>query len=158
MSALEGQLLERALRGSDYLSSAYDSDIDIAGPKQFLITTGAKKCSIVIRIKGPAAALAALNKTVVIGTGGGFSVGTALTKVARDQANTLSPLVTVGEDYVVGTGGGASAGSAIVTEYHFPNIETVIKFKLAASSRYGLIFTTIADNNSASFTFEIDEV
>jgi hypothetical protein len=156
MSARITEILERFLHGSEWLVSDYDSDIDIAGPKQYLITTGAKKTKLTIRVKGPAAATVALNKTVVLGTGGSVSAGTAIDSAARDQASTLTPLVVIAKDYILGSSG-QSAGAAIVTEYHRANDETVIKFKLKASTIYGLIFTTIADNNSASFTFEIDE-
>lgn len=143
--------------GSPYLVSDYDDDIDIAGPKQYLITVGAKKCSMVIRVKGPAAATVALNTAVVLGTGGSVSAGTALTKVKRDQADSTTPVVVIAKDYILGSSG-QSAGTAIVTEYHIANVPTEIKFKLKASTIYGLIFTSIADNNSASFHFEFEEV
>lgn len=159
MGAREVELLERLLSGSRFLASAYDTDIDIAVPKQFLITTGTKKCEMVIRMRGPAAAIAALKKGVVIGSGGGFSVGTPLVINQRDLADDRTPSTgfSIGEDYIVGSGGGASAGTTVTTEYHFPNVETRIALKLEAGTVYGLVFTSIADNNSAVFDFEFDE-
>jgi hypothetical protein len=114
---------------------------------------------MVVRLKGPAAAVVTLKAGVVIGSGGGFSVGTALTVVDRDLADTRAPSTgfSIAKDYVVGTGGGAAGGTTEVTEYHFPSIETRLVFKLDAASKYGIVFTSIADNNSASFEFEFDE-
>lgn len=154
--ARETQLLERVRSGSKYLVSDYDADIDIAGPKQYLVTTGAKKVDMEIRVKGPAAATVALNTGVVLGTGGSVAAGTAITAAKRDQSDTSTPLTVIKGDYVLGDTD-EDAGTAIVTEYHMADIETIIKFRLAASTIYGLIFTSIADNNSASFHFEFDE-
>jgi len=150
------EILELNIAGSEYLASDYDTGIDIAVPKQYLITTGDKKCHLVITIKTPALAITALNKTVVIGTGGGASAGSALNLVKRDQSDTTTPITTIKSDYVLGSSG-QSAGTAIYTDYTLPNVETKIKFKLAPSSNYGLIFTTIADNNSGTFLFEFEE-
>jgi hypothetical protein len=159
MSAREVQLLDRLVNGSKFLSSLYDTDIDIAGPKQILITTGTKKCVMVVKARGPAAATIMFKKGVVIGSGGGGTVGTAVSSICRDLAATAAPSTgfAITEDYVVGSGGGAAGGTTEETIYHFPNIESEMKFKLAASAKYGVVFTSIADNNSAVFDFEYDE-
>jgi hypothetical protein len=150
------EILEKMLNGTQYLATVYDSDIDIAGPKQFSITTGTKKAILKIRIQGPAAATVSFNTGLVLGTGGSVSAGTAVTFVKRDQADTSTPLTVLKQDYVLGDTD-QTAGTAIAATYHMPDIETVISFKLAASTVYGLVFTSIADNNSAAFIFELDE-
>lgn len=152
------ELTERAVNGSRYLAYDYtDSpDFDIAGPKQIMITTVAKKCLMTIKVKTLAAAVIKLNKTVVLGTGGSVSAGTTVTPYGRDMADTSTPITTFKKDYVLGSSG-QSAGTTVLTEYSLAGIETVIRVKLAANTNYGLISTTIADNNGATYVLEFDE-
>ena len=151
------EILEAEYAGTEYLASDYSDNIDIASPKQYLITTGAKKCMMTIRVKAAATATVALNKDVVLGTGGSMSAGSALTLVKRDQSFIIAPVTVIAKDYILGSSD-QSAGTAIVTEYQLASTETVVKFRLAESKKYGLIFTSIADNNIASFHFEFEEV
>jgi hypothetical protein len=149
--------MDRAYRGSDYVCSYYNSDVDIASPKQYLITTGAKKCMMTIRVRMLSNAKIELNTDVVLGTGGSVSPGTGLTVPARDRANTTTALTTIARDYILGSSG-QSAGTTIATEYALANGTATFRFKLTASTIYGLINTSIADNNACSTTFEFDEV
>jgi hypothetical protein len=72
------------------------------------------------------------------------------------MADTSTPATTFKKDYVLGSSG-QSAGTTVLTEYSLPGIETVIKVKLAANTKYGLINTSVADNNGATYVFEFDE-
>lgn len=137
--------------------SLYDSDTDIGGPKQISITTLAKKARVCIKIKAAGSLVATLAKTLVIGTGGGASAGTAVTPCAEDQASTLTPLTVVKQDYVLGSSG-QSAGTVIFSELVTPYEDTEIEFKLAESTAYGLVLTSIADNNAISVDVEVREV
>lgn len=150
------ELIENEIAGSEYIASVYDNNIGIAGPKQFSITTGAKKATLKITVKAPAAATLALNTALVIGTGGSAADGAAVTFAKRDQADTSTPLTALKQDYVLGSSG-QSAGTAVQTDYVLPNVPTVMKYKLKAATIYGLVFTTIADNNIGQFIFELDE-
>ena len=150
------EILELNIAGSEYFASDYDTDIDIAVPKQYLIKTLDKKCHLVITVKSPALAVISLNTGVVLGTGGGMSAGTAVTMVKRDQSDTTTPKTTIFKDYVIGNSG-QNAGVELISEYNLAGFETKIKIKLAPSLNYGLIFTTIADNNSGTFLFEFEE-
>jgi len=151
------EILEMGFNGTEYLASDYDDDIDIAAPKQYLITTGAKKCHIQIRVKAKATATVALNKNVVLGAGGSVSPGSAVTVIKRDQSYTTSSITAIAKDYLLGNTD-QSAGTAIITEYQLADEETILKFVLAPSTKYGLIFTSIADDNIASFHFEFEEI
>lgn len=137
--------------------SLYDSDTDIAGPKQISITTGAKKAHVCILIKATGSLVATLAKTLVIGTGGGASAGTAVTPYADDQASTLTPLTVVKQDYVLGSSG-QSAGTVIYSELVTIYEETEIELKLAESMAYGLVLTAIADNTLLSVDVIVREV
>jgi hypothetical protein len=153
------ELAEKAILGSNYIVSDYvaSPDFDIATPKQIMITTlAAHKCQITMRIKCLTAAVILIKKTVVLGTGGSMSAGTALTPYGRDLANTTTPNTTFAKDYVLGSSG-QSAGTTVLTEYALPGIEAVIKLKLDAGVKYGLICTSVADNNGATYVFDFDE-
>ena len=152
------ELIEEEYHGSDFIAYDYTAspDFDIAGPKQIMITTGAKKCQLKIKVKTLTAAVIALNKTVVLGTGGSVSPGTTVTPYGRDMASTLTPVTTIKKDYILGSSG-QSAGTTVLTEYGLAGIETVIKVKLAASTNYGLICTSVADNNGATYILEFSE-
>jgi hypothetical protein len=150
------ELLEKEIYGSTYFVGDYDDDVDIASPKQYSITSGAKSVYLTIKVKYNALATIVLNTGLVIGTGGGAAAGTAITFSKRDQANTGTPLTVLRKDYVLGSSG-QSAGTAIVTEMQLPIIETVIKVKLKAATIYGLVITSVADNNFGTVVFEIDE-
>lgn len=153
------ELFEKSYNGSEYIAYDYTAspDFDIAGPKQIMITTAAsKKCSLTIKVKTLTASVIKLNKAVVLGTGGSVSAGTAITPYGRDMADTSTPSTVIAKDYVLGSSG-QSAGTTVLTEYSLPGIETVIKVKLAANVRYGLICTSVADNNGATYVLEFDE-
>jgi hypothetical protein len=153
------ELAERVYQGSEYIASDYTAspDFDIAGPKQIMITTAAtRKCQMTIKVKTLTAAVITLSKAVVIGTGGSASVGTAVTAYGRDLANTSTADTTFLKDYVLGSSG-QSAGTTVLTEYSLPGIETVIRVKLAANVKYGLVCTSVADNNGATYQFCFDE-
>jgi len=152
-------LAEREVYGSEYIVSDYTAspDFDIAGPKQISITTAAsQKASLTIKVKTLTAAVITLAKAVVIGTGGSASAGTAITAYGRDLANTSTASTVFKKDYVLGSSG-QSAGTTVLTEYSIAGIETVIKVKLAANTIYGLVCTSVADNNGATYVFEFDE-
>jgi hypothetical protein len=150
------QLAELNTFGSQYIATDVDTDIDIAGPKQYSITTPAKRVQMTIRVNALAAATVALNTGVAIGTGGSAAAGTAVASKARDQAFTTAAGTVIKADYVLGSSG-QSAGTAIWTEYQVPNLASEIKFTLKPSTVYGLIITSIADNNIASVQFEFSE-
>jgi len=150
------EILEKYKSGSEFLLCDYDTDVDIAVPKQYSITTLAKKATLTIRIKYNALATVVLNTGLVIGTGGSAYVGAALPFSKRDEANTSAPLTELKVDYLLGSSGQA-AGTMIYQELQLPNMETVIKKRLKASTKYGLVITTIADNNYGSVIFELDE-
>jgi hypothetical protein len=152
-------LAEKAYNGSEYIAYDYTAspDFDIASPKQIMITTGAStKCTMTIKVKALTASVIQFNKAVVLGTGGSMSAGTTITPYGRDMADTTTPATTFKKDYVLGNTG-QNAGTTILTEYSLPGIETVIKVKLAANTKYGLINTSVADNNGATYVFEFDE-
>lgn len=152
-------LAEKAILGSDYIVSDYvaSPDFDIATPKQIMITTAVgQKCQITMRVKCLTAAVILIKKTVVLGTGGSMSAGTDLTPYGRDLANTTTPATTFKKDYVLGNSG-QSAGTTVLTEYALPGVECIIKLKLDANVKYGLVNTSIADNNGATYVFEFDE-
>lgn len=153
------ELFEKSYYGSEFIAYDYTAspDFDIAGPKQIMITTAAsQKCQMTIKVKTLTAAVIVLNKAVVLGTGGSVSAGTTVTPYGRDMANTSTASTTIKKDYVLGNTG-QSAGTTVLTEYALPGIETVIKVKLAANVKYGLICTTVADNNGATYVLEFDE-
>jgi hypothetical protein len=141
----------------EWVASLYDADTDIATPKAISITTGAKKAHVRITVKTTGTAVITLAKALVIGTGGGASAGTAVTAYAKDQASTLTPLTVVKQDYGLGSSG-QSAGTTIYNDISLSTEESEISFKLAASTAYGLVITTIADNNAISVAIEIAEV
>jgi len=150
------ELLEQMTNGSEFFIGDYDDDVDIAGPKQYSITTGAKSAYLKIKVKYNALATIVLNTGLVIGTGGGAAAGTAITFSKRDQSYTGAPLTVLRKDYVLGSSG-QSAGTAVVTEMQLPIIETIIKVKLKPSTIYGLVITSVADNNFGTVVFELDE-
>lgn len=150
------ELIEKEIAGSQYVAVVYDDDVDIAGPDTFSINTGTKKAALKITIKAATAGVAVLSTGLVIGTGGGAAAGTAVAFAKRDQADTSTPLSALKKDYVLGSSG-QSAGTAIQSDYVQPGIPTVLKFKLKAATAYGLVFTSIADNNQLHVTFELDE-
>jgi len=151
------ELLEMSRSGSEFVICDYDDDVDISGPKQYAITTSTKKVSLRIKIKYAALATIVVNTGLAIGSGGGAFVGTALTFTKRDQASSNAPVATIKKDYVLGSSG-QSAGTAIYTELNLPSRETEILLKLKASTVYGLVITTIADNNYGNVIFEVDEI
>jgi hypothetical protein len=150
-------ILERLLNGSEFVLCNYDDDVDIAGPKKYSITTGAKKATLTLKVTYATAATIALNTGLVIGTGGSADAGTALTFSKRDQANSVTPAVVVKRDYVLGSSG-QTDGTAIYSDLLKPMIEAEIKFKLKASTAYSIVITSIADNNYGNVIFEVDEV
>jgi hypothetical protein len=151
------ELIEASRSGSEFVICDYDDDVDIAGPKQYSITTSTKKVSLKIRIKYAALATIAVNTGLVVGSGGSMNAGTSLTFTKRDQASSDAPVVVIKKDYVLGNSG-QSAGTAIYTELQLPAYETVIQLKLKASTIYGLVITSIADNNYGNVIFEVDEI
>lgn len=153
------EMFEREAYGSEYIAYDYTAspDFDIASPKQIMITTAAgKKCQMRIKVKTLTAAVIQLNKAVVLGTGGSMSAGSTITPYGRDMADTSTPLTTFKKDYVLGNTG-QSAGTTVLTEYSLAGVETVINVKLAANVKYGIICTSVADNNGATYVFEFDE-
>lgn len=153
------ELAERIYNGSEYIAYDYTAspDFDIAGPKQISITTAAsKKCHMVIKVKCLTAATVVIKKDVVIGTGGSASAGTAITPYGRDLADSSTPSTVFKKDYILGSSG-QSAGTTVLTEYALPGIECVIPLKLAANTIYGMVCTSIADNNGATWQFDFDE-
>lgn len=153
------ELVEREYHGSEYIAYDYTAspDFDIAEPKQIMVTTAAsKKCQMTIKVKTLTAAVIQFNKAVVLGTGGSMSAGTTVTPYGRDMADSSTPATTFKKDYVLGNSG-QSAGTTVLTEYSLAGIETVIKVKLAANVKYGLICTSVADNNGATYQFCFDE-
>ena len=92
----------------------------------------------------------------MLGLGGSVAAGTEVPIVNHDLAATRTPLLAIKEDYVLGSSG-QSAGTAKWSEYHQLNYPTDIKVKLKASTIYGLVYITVADNNVVSTTFEFDE-
>jgi hypothetical protein len=153
------ELVEKEYNGSEWIAYDYTAspDFDIASVKQIMITTAAsQKCRLVLKSKCLTAATLVVKKDVVLGTGGGVSAGTAITPYARDLASGSAPLTTIKKDYVLGSSG-QSAGTTVLTEYVLPGIECVIKLKLAANTKYGIICTSIADNNGATWVMELDE-
>jgi hypothetical protein len=150
-------ILERMLSGSEFLICNYDDDIDIAVPKRYSITTGAKKAVLNLKITYTTAATITVNTGMVIGTGGSPDAGTAISFVKRDQASSLTPVTVVKRDYVLGSSG-QTDGTAIYSDVLKPLIETVIKFKLKASTIYSVVITSVADNNSGNVIFEVDEI
>ena len=150
------EILEKIKSRSQYLIGNYDSDVDIAAPKLYSITTGAKKAEVNIKIRYNTSAVIVLNTGLVIGTGGSAAAGTALTLTKRDLADTTTPVTVIRSDYILGSSG-QSAGTQIHTEFLPAESESVLSFKLAASTIYCLVITSIADNNYGSVVFEIDE-
>lgn len=150
------EIVENEILGSKYIASVYDGDIDISAPKQFSITTGTKKAILKITVTATGAGTVVFNTGLAIGTGGDVSPGTAVAFQKRDQAYTIAATTALKQDYVLGSAG-QSAGTAVQTEYVFPNVPTVYKYKLKESTIYGLVFTSIADNNIGQFKFELEE-
>jgi len=156
MSARETQLLEKQINGSKYVASHYDADIDIATPKLLSVTTGANPAYMKITVRLATAALVVLNTGLVIGTGGSAAAGDAVTVRARELAATADNLTAIKSDYVLGSSG-QSAGTAVETQYAQANQSCVFKYRLKASTAYGLVITSIADNNFGTISFEFDE-
>jgi len=150
------EILEKMKNGSQFFIGDYDDDVAIIAPKQYSITSGAKSADLTIKVKYNALATIVLNTGLVIGTGGSASAGTAITFSKRDQAYTGAPLTVLRKDYILGSSG-QSAGTAICTEMQLPIIETIIKVKLKPSTIYGLVITSVANNNFGTVVFELDE-
>jgi hypothetical protein len=153
------ELVEKEYNGSEFIVYDYTAspDFDITAVKQIMVTTAAsQKCRLVLKTKCLTAATIVIKKDVVLGTGGSMSAGTTITPYARDLASSNSPLTTFKKDYILGNSG-QNAGTTVLTEYALPGIECVIKLKLAANTKYGIICTSIADNNGATWVLEVDE-
>jgi hypothetical protein len=150
------QLLEKAINGSRFVASHYDNDIDIAGPKQLSITTLAKPAYMTITVCAKAVGVVVLNTGLVIGTGGSPAAGDLVTVRARELAATAGNLTTIRSDYVLGNTG-QSAGTVVETKFLLVDKPCVFKYRLKAATIYDLVFTSIADDNEATFTFEFDE-
>jgi hypothetical protein len=150
------ELLEKIVNGSKYIASHYDTDIDISGPKQISITTGASPAYMTITTRLSGAAVGVLNTGLVIGTGGSAAAGDAVTVKARELAATADNLTAIKSDYVLGSSG-QSAGTAVETRYLLAGEANTFKYRLKASTAYGLVITSVADNNAGTITFEFDE-
>jgi len=153
------EIAEKVYNGSQFIAYDYTAspDFDITAVKQIMITTAAsQKCHIVIKTKCLTAATIVIKKDVVLGTGGSMSAGTTITPYNRDLASTVTPLTTFKKDYILGSSG-QSAGTTVLTEYALPGIECVIPLKLAANTKYGIVCTSVADNNGATWVFDFDE-
>lgn len=153
--------------GKMFTFSEYDSDVDIASPKQVSITVGSKPLHVTFSVSSAAPINISLKETVVIGTGGSASAGTSVTGRNRNRGSTNTLLSTVNKDYVLGSSG-QSAGTEIDADYIYgatqgalkvggasrPGIEWILK----ANTMYGLIITAIADNTAISWSIDAYEL
>jgi len=156
----------RIHRGEMHTFSLYDSDTDIATPKQISIAPGAVECHVVIGISASGACKVELMEGVVIGTGGSAAAGTALVPYNRDRNSALLPITVVRENYVLGSSGQV-AGTAILTEYIAGATQGALKaggqsrqnmeFILKKNVLTGLRITAIADNTALSVTMDFYE-
>jgi hypothetical protein len=156
----------RIHRGEMHTFSLYDSDTDIATPKQISFAPASTECNVVFGISASGACKVELMEGVVIGTGGSAAVGTALVPYNRDRNSLLLPLTVVREDYILGSSGQA-AGTAILTEYISGATQGALKtggsarqnmeFILKKNVLTGLRITAIADNTVLSVTMDMYE-
>jgi hypothetical protein len=163
---MEREAHPRIHRGEMHTVSLFDTDTDIAGPKQISITPTTAECNLVIEIMSSGPCKVEILENVVIGSGGSAAVGTALTPINRDRNSSLTPITTFKEDYVLGSSG-QSAGTVINTEY-IPgatqgaqktggSARSNMEFILKKSVITGLRITAIADNTVLSVTMDFYE-
>lgn len=156
-------------RGEIFNFNEYDTDTDIASPKQISIQTGDKPAAVTLDLAVSGAVTVALGEGMVVGTGGSANAGTAVTGYCRNrrrkhQDNTIG--VVVKKDFVYGSSNN-TAGTVLHTDYMPAATQGALKvgsvgrsstaWILRENCLYSLVITAIADNTVMSWNLDIHE-
>lgn len=157
-------------RGQIYSYNEYDTDTDIATPKQISIQTGDKPLAITLDLSWSAAVTVALGEEMVIGTGGSPSAGTEVTGRNRNrsrkyQGKSITGLV-IKKDFVYGSSNN-TAGTILHTDYMPGASQGALRvgsvgrsstsWVLRENCMYSLVITAIADNTVMSWNLDVHE-
>lgn len=156
-------------RGDIFSFNEYDTDTDIAGPKQISIQTGDKPAAVTLDIAVSAAVTVVLGEEMVIGTGGSPSAGTVVTGYNRNRSRSKKDKtigVVVKKDFVYGSSNN-TAGTVLHTDYMPAATQGALKvgsvgrsstaWILRENCLYSLVITAIADNTVMSWNLDVHE-